>query len=141
VDLITTAMTTAEVEAAAKRLMTAFAATDTDGYFDCFAPDATFIFHSEPNRLASRGEYRDLWQNWVEDGWRVAACASSNAHIQIAGDGAVFSHDVETVIDVAGTKETLHERETIIFTRTKSGSVLAVHEHLSPAPASQKAIS
>ena len=134
-------ITTAEVEEAAKRLMTAFAATDTDDYFDCFAPDATFIFHSEPDRLSSRGEYRALWQNWLSDGWRVAECASSNAHIQNAGTCAVFSHDVETVIEVSGTKETLRERETIIFTRTESGSVLAVHEHLSPAPASPKAIS
>lgn len=131
-------ITTAEVEAAATRLMTAFAATNTDDYFDCFAPDATFVFHSEPDRLTSRGEYRALWQGWLEDGWRVAGCASSKAHIQIAGPTAVFSHDVKTVIDVAGTKETLHERETIIFTKTESGSVLAVHEHLSPAPASPK---
>jgi len=134
-------ITTAEVEAAAKRLMTAFSATNTDDYFDCFAPDATFVFHSEPDRLTSRGEYRALWQNWLEDGWQVAGCTSSNPHIQIAGPTAVFSHDVETVIDVAGTKETLHERETIIFTRTESGGVLAVHEHLSPSPASPKAIS
>lgn len=134
-------ITTAEVEAAAKRLMTAFAATDTDEYFHCFAPDATFVFYTEPNRLTSRGEYRALWQNWLEDGWRVSDCASSNAHIQVAGPCAVFSHDVETVIDVAGTKETLHERETIIFTRTESGGVLAVHEHLSPTPVSPKAIS
>jgi ketosteroid isomerase-like protein len=141
VDLTTTAITTAEVEAAAKRLMTAFAATDTDGYFDCFAPEATFIFHSEPKGLTSRAEYRALWQNWLEEGWRVLACASSSAHVQIAGASAVFSHDVETVIDVAGTNETLFERETIIFTRTESGSVLAVHEHLSPVPASPKAIS
>ncbi|MDQ0851788.1 ketosteroid isomerase-like protein [Arthrobacter sp. B3I9] len=134
-------MTIAEVEAAAKRLLSAFAATDTDEYFDCFAPEATFIFHSEPDRLTSRAEYRALWQNWLEDGWRVAGCTSSNAHIQTAGPSAVFSHDVETVIEVDGTEETLHERETIIFTRTESGSVLAVHEHLSAAPASQKGIS
>jgi ketosteroid isomerase-like protein len=135
VDLITAP----EVVSAAQKLMTAFAATDTDVYFDCFAPDATFVFHSHPDRLTSRGEYRALWQDWLEEGWRVAECASSNPHIQIAGPCAVFSHDVQTVVDVAGTRETLHERETIIFTRTESGSVLAVHEHLSPAPASSKA--
>ncbi|MBD1541337.1 nuclear transport factor 2 family protein [Arthrobacter sp. IA7] len=133
-------ITTAEVESAAQRLMTAFAATDTDRYFDCFAPDATFVFHSEPDRLSSRGEYRSLWQRWLEDGWRVAECASSNAHIQIAGPLAVFSHDVETVIDVSGTKETLLERETIIFARTETGRVLAIHEHLSSSPVSSKAI-
>ncbi|RAM38111.1 YybH family protein [Arthrobacter globiformis] len=134
-------ITIAEVEAAAQRLMTAFAATDTDDYFDCFAPDATFVFHSESDRLGSRGEYRALWQGWLEDGWRVAECASSNAHIRIAGPCAVFSHDVKTVIDVAGTKGTLHERETIIFTRTEPGNLLAIHEHLSPAPVSPKATS
>ena len=134
-------ITTAEVESAAQRLMTAFAATDTDRYFDCFAPDASFVFHSEPGRLSSREEYRALGQNWLSDGWRVAECASSNAYIQNAGTCAVFSHDVETVIDVAGTKETLHDGETIIFTRTESGNVLAIHEHLSPAPVSPKAIS
>jgi uncharacterized protein (TIGR02246 family) len=134
-------ITNAEVESAAQRLMTAFAATNTDDYFDSFAPDATFIFHSEPDRLTSRGEYRALWESWLEGGWRVTGCTSSNPHIQIAGPTAVFSHVVETVIDVAGTSETLHERETIIFTRTEPGRVLAVHEHLSPAPLSPKAIS
>jgi ketosteroid isomerase-like protein len=132
-------VTTAEIESAAQRLMAAFAATSTDDYFDCFTPDATFVFHSEPIRLNSRGEYRALWQNWLKEGWRVTGCTSSNPRVQIAGPCAVFSHDVQTVVAVAGATETLHERETIIFSRMESGEILAVHEHLSPVPSSQKA--
>ena len=37
--------TTDEVLAAARHLVQAFGRHDTAAYFDCFAPDATFIFH------------------------------------------------------------------------------------------------
>ena len=38
----------AAVTEAADRLLVAFSSHDRDGYFACFAPDATFLFHTSP---------------------------------------------------------------------------------------------
>ncbi|WP_326818101.1 nuclear transport factor 2 family protein [Streptomyces sp. NBC_01762] len=63
-----------EIQAAADALVAAFAEGRLDDYFGSFAPDATFVFHSTPQRLASTAEYRALWQQWVaEDDFRIWA--------------------------------------------------------------------
>ncbi|OIJ62501.1 nuclear transport factor 2 family protein [Streptomyces mangrovisoli] len=125
-----------EVEAAAAALVAAFAEGRLDDYFGAFAPDATFVFHTTPQRIASTAEYRALWQRWVdEDGFRVVRCASSARLIQDLGDTAVFTHDVETTVATHAGEETVHERETIVFARTGDGGWTAVHEHLSACPA------
>jgi ribosomal protein S5 len=67
---------------------------------------------------------------------RVIECDSSGQAVQLGGTGAVFSHDVRTVVEVAGARDVLHERESIIFSRTVDGRILAIHEHLSPASVS-----
>lgn len=123
-----------EVLAAAAGLVRAFSRHDTAAYFDCFSPDATFIFHSTPGRLASRGEYEKLWRQWErEDEFRVLSCFSAQPLVQDLGDVAVFSHDVTTLICTRSGEETLRERETIVF-RRDGDRWLAVHEHLSPRP-------
>ncbi|MHA7264536.1 YybH family protein [Arthrobacter sp. TMN-37] len=123
-----------DIERAAERLIDAFAATDTSRYFDAFAEDATFVFHTEAHRLENRAAYEKLWTSWFADGWRVVSCSSSNARIQLLGLGAVFTHDVETVTRTGnGPEETTRERETIVFQRS-GGVITAVHEHLSPLP-------
>jgi ketosteroid isomerase-like protein len=129
-------ITGAEVQAAAAKLIAAFAAADFDAYFGCFAEDATFLFHTEPARIESLDEYRILWRTWQDSGWRVVECDSSRRAVQLAGTGAVFSHDVRTVVEVAGVRDVLHERESIIFLKTPDGRILAVHEHLSPVSVS-----
>jgi len=135
-------LTEREVAAAAERLVAAFAATDTEAYFACFAEHASFVFHTEPDRLDNREDYRLLWKSWLAEGWRVLGCASSNRRIQLAGAAAVFSHDVATTIETGAGREILNERETIVFARDADGEVLAVHEHLSPLPGpSDKALS
>ncbi|MBD8043247.1 SgcJ/EcaC family oxidoreductase [Arthrobacter sp. Sa2BUA2] len=131
-------LTRDEVQAAAQRLVAAFAATDTEAYFGAFAEDATFVFHTEPARLESRSEYRSLWEGWTAEGWAIESCTSTNARIQLAGPSAVFTHDVHTVAGTPGASEETRERETIVFVRTEDGAVLAVHEHLSPAPAASE---
>ena len=94
-----------EIQAAADALVAAFAEGRLDDYFGSFAPDATFVFHSTPQRLASTAEYRALWQQWVaEDDFRILGCTSTGQLIQHLGSTAVFSHDVETRI-AALTKE------------------------------------
>jgi uncharacterized protein (TIGR02246 family) len=124
-----------EVLAAADALVRAFASGDRAAYFACFAPEATFVFHTTPQRLGSRAAYEALWEQWVaEDGFAVVSCTSTGPVVQVLGpDAAVFAHDVTTVVEVGGTREELHERETIVFTR-RDGVWMAVHEHLSPTP-------
>ncbi len=126
-------LTGAEVKAAATTLIDAFAAADFDAYFECFAEEATFLFHTEPSRIESLAAYRDLWRSWQDSGWRIIECHSSDQAVQLAGTAAVYSHDVRTVVEVAGARDVLHERESIIFSRTPDGRILAIHEHLSPA--------
>lgn len=126
-------LTKAAVLAAADHLVAAFAATDTDAYFGCFAPDATFVFHTEPARLDDRAAYEALWASWLADGWQVRSCASTDRRVQLAGPAAVFTHTVRTTVRPAtgAAEESYAERETIVFAATGAGLV-AVHEHLSP---------
>jgi ketosteroid isomerase-like protein len=123
-----------EVLAAARQLVEAFGQHDTAAYFDCFTLDATFIFYTTAARLASRGEYEELWRQWErEDGFRVQSCVSAQPVVQDFGDTAVFSHDVTTVIRNREGEQTLRERESIVF-RRDGDRWAAVHEHLSPHP-------
>ncbi|MET4094091.1 ketosteroid isomerase-like protein [Arthrobacter sp. UYCu712] len=116
--------------------MAAFAATDTEAYFAAFSPEATFIFHPEYQSLGSRAACRTLWNSWLAGGWRVLECRSSEQNIQLLGRTAVFSHRVaaRVQIDREGGRETSDERETTVFSRAQDGSILCVHEHLSPCP-------
>ena len=103
-----------------------------EAYFDGFAADATFIFHSFDLRLESRQEYETLWKSWEEAGFRVRRCDSTNRRIQLFGEVAVFSHDVETESQIAGVTDVTRERETIVL-ELRAGRWLGVHEHLSSA--------
>lgn len=123
------------VKEAAERIVTAFAATDTVDYFSCFAPECSFVFHSEPARLDSRIEYESLWKSWLGQGWRVLSCVSSNQGITVFPGGAVFVHDVQTTVWTGSMEDSYLERETIVFRTGDDGGLTAVHEHLSPAPA------
>lgn len=124
-----------EVRETAARLVRAFGEGRLDDYFRCFAPDATFVFHTTPERLTSRDEYRALWDRWVaEDGFRVRACRTSDTRVQHLGDVAVLTHDVDTEVSTHAGDERLAERETIVFARDDDGRWVAVHEHLSPRP-------
>jgi ketosteroid isomerase-like protein len=123
-----------EVREAVERLVTAFGEGRLDDYFACFAPDATFVFYTTPERLDSPQAYLQLWDRWVaEDGFRVRACRTSDTRVQLAGDVAIVTHDVETEVSTNDGDDTLRERETIVFA-PRDGRWLAVHEHLSPRP-------
>jgi ketosteroid isomerase-like protein len=124
----------AEVLAAADEIVTAFAATDGERYFAGFAPEATFVFHAEPARLDERAAYERLWAEWVASGWHVLTCDSANRLVQAFPGGAVFTHDVATRVDTGDGEDAYRERETIVF-RPEGHGLVAVHEHLSPAPA------
>jgi uncharacterized protein (TIGR02246 family) len=126
-----------EVLAAAAEVVRAFGAGDVDGYFGCFAEDATFVFHGTAGVLESRAAYREEWSAWErEDGLRVLGCTSSEQRVQELGDVAVFTHRVRTRVHATGEDAELRERETIVFQRSADGRWLAVHEHLSPDPGS-----
>lgn len=128
-----------EVEAAASAIVEAFAATDGSRYFATFAPDATFVFHTEPARLDDRDAYERLWAEWVASGWRVVSCASNDRHVQPFPGGAVFSHSVDTTVETPDGQESYRERETIVFRTDPGQGLVAVHEHLSPMPAATDA--
>lgn len=128
-----------EVETAASAIVDAFAATDRDRYFATFAPETTFVFHTEPARLDDRGAYERLWKEWVASGWRVVSCASSDRHVQPFPGGAVFSHSVDTTVETPDGQESYRERETIVFRTDPGQGLVAVHEHLSPMPAATDA--
>lgn len=122
-----------EVLDAAARLVEDFGAGRVGAYFDRMAPDATFLFHTTPERVGSRDAYRELWASWErDDGFRVLGCRSSGGLVQLlAEDLAVFTHDVDTRVGLGGAEEELAERESIVFAR-REGTWLVVHEHLSP---------
>ena len=124
----------AEVAAAAAAIVAAFGRNDPQAYFTCFAPEATFIFHTTPRRLNSRAEYQAEWAKWVkDDGFRVRSCKSTDWRVQVLGDVAIFTHSVQTELSTKQGDSTVHERETIVFERRDSNWI-AVHEHLSPDP-------
>ncbi len=133
-DLTTTGrLTESAVLAAADRLIAAFASTDTAGYFESFAPDASFVFYPESSRFDDRSAYEQVWNGWLAEGWRVVSCDSSERLVQIFGTTAVFTHRVHTVTAVGTEESVTDERETIVFA-LHGQRVLAVHEHLSPVP-------
>jgi ketosteroid isomerase-like protein len=118
---------------AAATLVDAFGRHDAAAYFGAFRPDATFVFHSHPEPLRSRADYERLWRGWEADGFRVLACRSTDRHVQLLGDVAVFTHRVATTVRAGEAEESLDERETIVFARDGDAGWSAVHEHLSPA--------
>ena len=120
-----------EIRRAAARLMEAFSTGDEDGYFDCFHPDATFLFHGV-DPIGSRDEYRALVRTWKDEhGFRVQSSASHDPDIRMFGDTAILTHRVTTIQMWDGDESTLHERESIVFQRQGDGRWLAIHEHLS----------
>lgn len=121
-----------EITETAERLVGAFSSHDVVSYFSFFAEDATFIFHNVDQVLRSRADYEQLWAKWeTDDGFHIRSCRSDNGAVRIlCADGAVFTHDVTTVVTTHEGQETLKERETIVFKRM-SDRWLAVHEHLS----------
>jgi uncharacterized protein (TIGR02246 family) len=122
---------TDEVRAAADRLMEAFSSGDEQGYFDCFHPDATFLFHGV-DPIGSRAEYRALVRTWKDEhGFRVLSSTSHDADIRVFGDTAILTHRVTTSQLWDGEEAALHERESIVYQRQDAGTWLAIHEHLS----------
>ena len=122
------------VRSAANLLIDHFGSGRVKEYFDCFAPDADFIFYTHPEHLTSRNAYEVLWKSWEKDfGFKVNSCASANQSIRIIGNKtAIFTHDVTTSITNNEGTETLKERETIVFELIENRWI-AIHEHLSPA--------
>ncbi len=119
--------------ATAQALVDAFASHDARAYFEFFSDDASFIFYTHPEVLTSRRAWEDLWKQWeTESGFRVHSCVSQDASVQMLGeDNAVFRHRVISSIEMEGHRETVSERETIVFSR-RGSAWMAVHEHLSP---------
>ena len=125
-----------DVRRAAEALVSAFGRGDLDAYFACFADDATFLFHTIDRLLPSTDDYRREWARWAnEDRFRVVACDTTDTVIRAFGDWAVLTHRVRTTVATDDGESVLEERETIVFARSGDGRWLAVHEHLSPAPA------
>jgi hypothetical protein len=119
---------------AAAHLVSCFADHDFEGYFSCFDENAVFIFHTTPNVLVSKSEYKNEWQKWEKEwGFKVKSCTSANQRVQMFGEVAVFSHEVATTVGTNDGQNSFKERETIVFNLI-SNRWVAVHEHLSPMP-------
>lgn len=124
-----------EIRSALGELVGAFGNDDTEAYFASFAPDAIFVFYTEPNVLFGRDQWRALWDQWHQEGFRVLGCKSSNVQVVATGsDTGFIVHEVHTEVLVDGEKNHLRERETIVFRREDDGRWRAVHEHLSSMP-------
>ena len=120
---------------AAAEVVAAFGSHDTEKYFRCFSPEASFLFYSSNRRLNSRQEYEEEWKSWEKDGFKVHSCLSSDAKVTLCAESrvAIFTHSVRTDLTMGGQRMTNCERETIVFEHV-GGSWLAIHEHLSPDP-------
>ncbi len=121
-----------ELEQVLDKLIEAFTTNDRDRYFACFAPEATFAFHSAPRTLLSRAEYIEQWDASQRLGYRVRDCQSLDRVARIVDRTGTVVHTVETVVEhpFHGTERSI-ERESIVFVRRASLPWLAVHEHLS----------
>jgi ketosteroid isomerase-like protein len=123
-------MSEASALRAATELVAAFGSHDTRAYFDGFAPEATFLFHAEPELVPNRAAYEAMWTEWEREGFRVLSCRSLEPRVDLVTDDvAVFTHRVRTRL--AGIEDEQCERETIVFRREAGGGWLGVHEHLS----------
>jgi ketosteroid isomerase-like protein len=123
---------TQQVRNAANDLIGHFGSGRIDQYFNCFSPQADFIFYTHPQRLTSRSAYQELWQQWEKEfNFKVHSCTSANQLIRIVNNIAIFTHDVTTAISNNDGKQVLYERETIIFIN-EGDRWIAIHEHLSP---------
>jgi len=122
-----------QVLSAAAVLVEYFSSGELEQYFNAFAPQATFIFYTHPQRLMSRDEYKRCWKKWEQEaGFRVLSCQSSNQTVQMLGDTALFMHNVVTHIHTNDGDQVVNERESILFRIDPDGRWLAWHEHLSP---------
>src|SRR3981189_3296610 len=110
-----TTLTSVQVLTATDERIAAFAANDTTAYFACFTPDATFVFHPEDSRMNDRAAYETVWASWLDSGWRVVSCISSDRLVQTFGNFAVLTHTCDTVTSVDGRETTLRERQSIVF--------------------------
>ncbi|MFZ9702266.1 MAG: YybH family protein [Candidatus Nanopelagicales bacterium] len=118
----------------AAHLVSCFAQHDFDKYFECFADDAVFIFHTSNNVLRNKAEYQKEWKKWEQEwGFKVESCKSTNQLVQLFNDVAIFSHTVDTTLNTSAGKKSFTERETIVF-QFQNDKWIAVHEHLSPMP-------
>ena len=90
---------------AVDQLIAAFSSHDAERYFAAFDEQATFLFHNLDRMLKSRAEYEAVWKAWEdEDQFRVLACRSTNGHLQLIGDVAIFTHNVSTDVTIQGQK-------------------------------------
>mgnify|MGYP006272392089 CR=1 FL=1 len=118
----------------AAHLVSCFAQHDFEKYFECFAEDTVFIFHTTKDVLKNKSEYQKEWKSWEKDwGFKVKSCQSSNQIVQMFDDVAIFSHTVDTTLNSTDGEKSFTERETIVF-KFQDNKWIAVHEHLSPMP-------
>lgn len=119
------------VEASADRVIEAFGRFDRDAYFVNFDSDATVAFYYSPTTMGVE-EYQRLWEDWVNEGFKVLNCESFNRRVQmITNEVGLFVHDVRTEVHQDGENKVLEERESIVFRKNPSGNWVVVHEHLS----------
>ncbi|NEM89794.1 nuclear transport factor 2 family protein [Galbitalea soli] len=125
-------VSTPQVLTAAEAIVARLGAGDIEAYFECFASDATFAHYAHSDQVLSRSQFLLRWRESMEaEGVRMLSARSSDRRAHIHGDFSVFSHLLRREIARGEQRETLTERESIVFAR-RGGRWMAVHSHVSP---------
>jgi ketosteroid isomerase-like protein len=118
-----------------ERLVTAFREGRFDDKFECFADGATVM--DGGRWFGSLDEYRAAWNRWVakQDTLPVPLSVETRVmKLQMLDKAAVLTHSIDSRERTDAGEETVHEVETIVFSKQPDGRWLIVHQHLSPRP-------
>ena len=119
-------------------LIDCFGRHDTQGYFDCFHPEARFVFYTVPGEVLSKTAYRQRWHQWEQEaGFRVLGCESIEPELSEHGDCAILSHSVITSYSIHYTKlyEMLNYRQLYYFWQVaRLGGITRAAEQLHLTP-------
>jgi ketosteroid isomerase-like protein len=124
-----------EVLEAYERLVNAFREGRWEDKFASFADEATVV--DGANWFSSLEEYRAAWNEWAAsmDTLPVPLSVATRVmKLQMLGDAAVLTHSIESRERTDTGEQTVHEVETIVFSKQPDGRWLIVHQHLSPQP-------
>lgn len=133
------ARTEADVQAALKRMMDAYASRDLSGVLDCFASDADVVLigtGADEKCVGPEQIRRQVERDWTQS--ESAAMAFSWTSISAAGATAWAAVDGSFRFRAGGQEGALPARGTFVLEK-RDGKWLIVHMHVSTPNAAQQA--